>query len=361
VDNNQSARSAKDYLMGSSAPSLLIRADASSAIGSGHAMRCLALAKAWQSAGGIASWLMAESIPAIEERIAREGCRLSKINAEPGSATDAERTVEEARRVETAWIVVDGYRFFPDYIRQLRRGGLRALFLDDDGRFESYPADAVLNQNIAANPEMYGKKEPSTRLLLGSEYVLLRPEFIAEPQTRAHPTIGSKVLITMGGSDSENVTIRVLRALPFMKTNIEAKVVVGGGYQKIEALRDLVARLPLKIQLEENPGNMAPLMRWADVAVSGAGSTCWELAYLGLPSIVIIQSPDQRSIAQGLAAQEIAVNLGEHANLSTESISDVLDRLLTDLDRRRAMSERGRKLIDGRGAMRVVQALRDFM
>jgi UDP-2,4-diacetamido-2,4,6-trideoxy-beta-L-altropyranose hydrolase len=340
---------------------LLVRADASSFIGSGHAMRCLALAKAWQNAGGIVFWLMAESIPAIEERIAREGCRFAKTNAESGSLADAEKTVEEARHAGAAWLVVDGYRFFPDYIRTLQGAGLRVLFLDDDGRFDSYPADTVLNQNISASVAMYGKKESSTRLLLGSDYVLLRPEFVAEPQTRNHPLVGTRVLITMGGSDPENVTAKVLQALLLVKSNIEVKVVVGSGCLQRNDLRNLAAQIPLPVQVEENPGNMAELMRWAHVAVSGAGSTCWELAYMGLPSIVIIQSPDQRSIARGLAERGIAVSLGEHANLSTASISDALDRLLADRELRVAMSERGRALIDGRGGERVVQALRNFV
>jgi UDP-2,4-diacetamido-2,4,6-trideoxy-beta-L-altropyranose hydrolase len=324
-------------------------------------MRCLALAKAWQSTGGTILWLMAESIPAVEERIAREGCQLAKIGGEPGSPSDAEQTLEEGGRCGAGWVVVDGYRFFPDYIRRVKGAGLRVLFLDDDGRFDAYPADLVLNQNISAKPAMYSKKESWTRLLLGSEYVLLRPEFVSEPQTHDHPLVGNKVLVTMGGSDPENVTTKVLQALLLVKSKMEVKVVVGSGCLQRNDLRNLAARLPVRVQLEENPGNMAELMRWADLAISGAGSTCWELAYMGLPSIVIIQSPDQRSIAQGLAERGIAVSLGEHANLSTTSISNALDRLLADHELRAAMSERGRTLIDGQGAMRVVQALQNYV
>jgi UDP-2,4-diacetamido-2,4,6-trideoxy-beta-L-altropyranose hydrolase len=361
VVSHQPAHSAENHLMNPARQSLLIRADASPAIGSGHAMRCLALAKAWQSVGGGVYWLMAESVSALEDRLAREAITLKKIEAVPGSISDAEQTIHEARQVDAAWVVVDGYRFFPDYIRKVKNAGLRVLFLDDDGRFDFYAADAVLNQNISGNAAMYDKRDKSTCLLLGSEYVLLRPEFLAEPQIHDHPKVGRKVLITMGGSDPENVTWKVLQALPNVKIDIEAKVVVGCGYLQLDELRSVAAQLPLKVELEKSPANMAPLMHWADVAVSAAGSTCWELAYMGLPVIVIALSPDQRGIAQGLSESEVAVSLGWHANLTTERIGYALHGLLNDLQTRVGMSERGRKLVDGRGAARVVQALQDSL
>lgn len=340
---------------------LLVRADASPAIGSGHVMRCLALAKAWQNTGGRVSWLIAESIPFIDERLVGEGIDRRSVDVEPGTAVDAAQTVAAARAANPAWVVVDGYRFRPDYVRQLKSAGLRVLFIDDDGRFDSYASDVVLNQNVSANREMYEKREPYTRLLLGSEYVLLRPEFLAEPRARDVRAIGKSVLVTMGGSDPEDVTRMVLLAMKQVRSDFEARVVIGGGNLRQNELQTLVRELNLNVKLERSPKNMAPLMRWSDVAVSGAGGTCWELAYMGVPSIVIALSSDQRAIAEGLAKSDIAASLGWHANLSEERISEAILRLLNDPKRRAAMSERGMKLVDGQGAARVVKFLQDSL
>jgi len=340
------------------APCLLIRADASSAIGSGHVMRCLALAKAWQRAGGNIAWVMAEGIAALEDRLLKEGIDLQKIDASVGSAQDAAALVSEARRRNAPWVVVDGYRFAPDYIRQLKASKLRVLHLDDDGRYDSYPADAVLNQNICATTAMYERRDSSTQLLLGPEYVLLRPEFLGQSAAREIPAIAKKLLVTMGGSDPDNVTGKVLRVLANSKKPLEVKVVIGGGNPHVEELAILAGRLPLDIQVERNPRDMAPLMNWADVAISAAGSTCWELAFMGVPAIVIPISSDQRGIAESLGERRIAANLGWHANLSEKTTIDALERLLEDRERRAAFIAFGRSLVDGRGAERVVNFLR---
>ncbi len=346
--------------MTSGKPSLLIRADASNEIGAGHVMRCLALAKAWQKTGGRVVCMMAESILALEERLIREGVTVKKIATPPGSKTDADLTIAEAHHAYSVWVVVDGYRFDPAYVGNLRASGLRTMFLDDDGRFDSYPADVVVNQNISASSAMYAKREASTQFLLGSEYVLLRPEFLIEPRAREHAAIAGRVLVTMGGSDSENVTARVLTTLLRMDANFEGKIVAGGGNAWQNELQ-VLANQRRGFELERNPANMALLMRGADLAISGAGGTVWELAYLGVPAIVIALSQDQRQIAKGLAENGVAVSLGWHADFSDDRIADALRSLLADRQRRLAMSELGQKLVDGRGAERVVTFLQSFL
>src|ERR1022692_1556760 len=125
---------------------LLIRADASVAIGTGHVMRCLALAQAWQDAGGPVTFVMAESTPAIEERLRSEGVGLIRIEGVPGSDFDSEQLLAVARTRGPSWVVVDGYEFGEGYQRALKNGRLKVVLIDDNGRSGTYAADVVLNQ-----------------------------------------------------------------------------------------------------------------------------------------------------------------------------------------------------------------------
>ena len=155
---------------------LLIRADASTRIGTGHVMRCLALAQAWEDSGRRAAFAMGMDAPALEDRLRSDGMEVVHLSAEPGSLEDAEMTADIAQKMGAGWAVVDGYHFGSDYQRIIKESGLRLLFIDDNGHADHYYADIVLNQNLHANEELYRKREPYTKLLFGTEYVLLRRE-----------------------------------------------------------------------------------------------------------------------------------------------------------------------------------------
>jgi UDP-2,4-diacetamido-2,4,6-trideoxy-beta-L-altropyranose hydrolase len=71
---------------------LLVRADANALIGSGHVMRCIALAQSWQDEGGAVMFLMAHGAIGVESRIRAEGFEIETLGSEPGSLADAVET-----------------------------------------------------------------------------------------------------------------------------------------------------------------------------------------------------------------------------------------------------------------------------
>jgi spore coat polysaccharide biosynthesis predicted glycosyltransferase SpsG len=111
------------------------------------------------------------------------------------------------------------------------------------------------------------------------------------------------------------------------------------------------------IQVQQNVTNMPELMAWADMAISAGGSTCWELAFMGLPSILLILADNQRAIAQKLATLNLAVNLGWHQDVTIEEIGLALRESIGDRPKRETMSKRERELVDGNGARRVVSEM----
>src|ERR1700677_1387230 len=264
---------------------LLIRADANVAIGTGHVMRCLALAQAWQDAGGKAVFAMEQVSPSIGERLQKESIGISEICAPAGTEEDSQSTVAIARECGASWIAVDGYRFGSGYQKALKADGIKTLFLDDNCQDGPYSADVVLNQNVSAEECAYREREPHARLLLGTKYCLLRREFAPWREWKREITpFARRVLVTMGGSDPGNFTEKAIQAIAAMDGNdLEAAIVVGGSNPRAEALLELAQRSGKKMKLYRDISDMAELMSWADVAISAAGTTCWELCLLGLP------------------------------------------------------------------------------
>src|SRR5262249_53524847 len=153
--------------------------DAGPATGTGHVMRCLALAQAWQEAGGDATLASAHPLGGLESRLHSDGIgnRYLAASTSPGSLQNAEQKIALASLYGEEWIVLDGYVFSSSYQRALKSAGLRLLVLDDFGHAEHYCADLVLNQNLHAHERLYARREADTRLLLGTRFALLRREF----------------------------------------------------------------------------------------------------------------------------------------------------------------------------------------
>ena len=336
---------------------LLVRADASLAIGTGHVTRCLALAQAWQDAGGHAVFVMADATPAIEERLRSEGFEVVRIAVSVGGAADAEQTADRASERSASWVVVDGYDFGSEYQTNLKSRGLKVLFIDDNGHSGHYSADIVLNQNPHAKESFYSSRHATTRLLLGPRFAMLRREFkVLRGWTREIPTVARRILVTMGGSDPDNITERVVQAI-LAQPDLRAIVVVGGSNPHLPQLQKLVAGAQQNVELVENAANMPDLMMATDVAISGAGTTALEACFLGLPSLLIVIADNQRPVAEDLNRRGAAINLGDGADIQSSSLSSSLIHLVNSPDARQAMSQRGRELVDGRGTERVLRAL----
>ena len=336
---------------------LLFRTDASLTMGTGHVMRCLALAQAWQDAGGQAVFAMADSTAAIQARLAAESCEVYSVSGTAGTDRDSIQTIALARERAVGWIVVDGYQFAAEYQRALKTAGLKVLFLDDYGHAAPYSADLVLNQNSYAAETMYGAREPYTHLLLGPRYCLLRREFASwRGWKREIAPVGSKVLVTMGGSDLDNFTATAIEALRQL-SDIEVTVIVGGSNPHFDTLQRLTSQGGGRFRLLKSVTDMPKLMARADTAVAGAGTTCWEMCLLQLPTVLIDLAENQKPIAQALHAEGAAVHLGTAKGVTENEIAVRVASLLASETERAGLSERCGQLVDGRGTERVFSEL----
>lgn len=338
---------------------LLVRADTGPEIGMGHAMRCLAVAQAWRGRGApCVLWAHAEALSGFGTRLRDEGIETLHLEAARGSLDDARRVAEIAVARGAAWTLVDGYRFDAPYQEILAGAGPRVAWMDDCGRPGSFHPDLVVNPNAAASSEWYARRQPRTRVLLGPRYAPLRREFVDRPPIpRTFPGVARRLLISLGGADPDNATLPVVRATTRAGLEgLEIRVIVGPVNPHVAALRAAAGR---GVEVMENVSDMPEALAWADMAVIGAGGTVWETLYLGVPALLVVVAEDQRGNAAELEGLGVCVVLGEGRGLDESSIAAAIRTVAGEPEKRRAMSEHGRALVDGRGASRIVAAMRE--
>jgi UDP-2,4-diacetamido-2,4,6-trideoxy-beta-L-altropyranose hydrolase len=291
---------------------VVIRTDATATIGAGHAMRCLALTGALRRQGAEVL-LYGDVGAAIAERYAEAGATV--VEPTPGEQTD--RTLARNRLAvllssggpAMAWAVFDGYGFDADDHAAARRAGARVLVVDDYGHLPWYGADIILNQNISADAVQYAAS-PDCVVLRGLRYVLLRHEFEARggrESRRGKARAGRslpEVLVSMGGGDSGNATLAILQALPGeLLRRIRLHVLVGPHNPHRDSLLHWGQASGAQAVIHSAVRDMPTLLASMDMAVTAAGSTCWELMCMGLPFVTVVLAENQQAIAEHLDAQ----------------------------------------------------------
>ncbi len=341
-------------------PHLIVRADASATIGLGHLVRSTALAHAWQDLGGEVALATATKPGAFPAAASVEGMDLVAIRhayPDPGDLATVEKL---AGRFSHAWVVCDGYGFDAEYTRSLSRAGFKTLVIDDQAHLPAYHAHALLNQNLGAERLQYRFDSEPIRFL-GPRFALLERSFAAwRGCARSTPAQAASLLVTLGGGTATAVLDTIVRACRRIEVRPLRVTVLTGPQTTLQLESGHEAGSEVSFGLAANPADLPALMARADVAISAAGSTVWQLCFMGVPTAVVTLVDNQAGIACCLAEAGCAVNLGWHADLDEQDLADRLELLLRDASARVAMSARGRALVDGRGAERVAAVLLDL-
>ncbi len=347
------------YMNCSIEKTILFRVDANSAIGCGHLMRCLALAQACSDKQLKTIFALSSSSREASENKALHGFNICFVTAYPGSLQDSRETIQLAVQNNASWIVIDGYHFDETYHQKVKESGIRILCIDDCSQMAFYYADIILNQNFHADEGQYQNRSPHTQLLLGSRYVLLRNEFLKlTDRTRNIPDQGRRILITMGGSDLQNITLTVVKWISELcLPDLIADVVLGPSNLYFPEIRNYLNQQPGLFRIHRNVNNMSGLMANADLAISSAGTTSWEMAFMGVPSLLIVIAENQRPIAEKLHSLGASIYLGWHEEITSGIVQQKVLELIRSPEQREKMMQIGQGIVDGKGRERVVEEI----
>jgi len=256
--------------------------------------------------------------------------------------------VEEICRIAPNVVINDMLDTTLEYITALKKTGMKVINFEDLGEGAKI-ADLVVNA-------IYPEDRCLPNHYYGHEFFMLRDEFVFLPEIAISPSV-SQVLITFGGVDPENMACKVLDSIyAFCKNrSVHICVVLGLGYQHHEML----GKYP-DAEIHSNIKNMASFMAKADVAFTSAGRTIYEVASVGIPTIVLAQN--KREMTHFFASSEYGfLNLGLGGNVSNEQILEVFARLVDSWETRKTMNQAMRGIDLKSGRRRVNQLIRKIV
>ena len=336
--------------------SLLLRVEAGPQVGLGHLRRSISLAHAMEPYGVDGHFLMHPDPRGVAwaERSGQSGELVKGSSA--FDQEDARQTLATARQLGTQSILLDYHDIPAEYVQRLREGGLKVM-VRDDLALRALPVEIIVNGNADAEKLGYSGWGGGTRFLLGPRYAVLPKEYWQPAIRRTCPEV-ARVLVVLGGSDPSGLMPSLLERLDRMPGKFEIIAILGPFFENTATVQKKAQGLRKPVHLEVSPDSVAPWILEADLAVSAAGQTLYELACFGCPTVTFRVADNQQGQLEALAEAGCVRNVGQVNDPDLlDRIEQSLSEVIREIGLREAMARAGQGLIDGRGADRVAHEI----
>lgn len=322
---------------------IAIRADGGAHIGMGHIMRTLALAREMHKFHEVfyicrVDNPLTDSYSIGIEKVKSQGVHVKTIREDS--------VLIDLKSIEADLLITDSYHVDENYFNETKRMFHKTAYIDDMNLYY-FNVDFLINQNVDAVDFRY-KVNKDTKMIVGSQYIMIREEFenISKKYIKEDP---QDIMITVGGADPYHVTEQILDYVKLLDYNFH--VIVGPSFSKDNSLENYESE---KIRLYYN-ADMYEIMKKCDVAISACGSTLYELAACGVPTLGIIIADNQQGIANKMNALGMIKNMGWYNELIKDKFIEILIEFCNNFTARSEMSRKAQNVIDGNGVKRIAR------
>ncbi|MBH0067368.1 UDP-2,4-diacetamido-2,4,6-trideoxy-beta-L-altropyranose hydrolase [Pseudoalteromonas sp. NZS100] len=348
---------------------VVFRVDASIHIGSGHVMRCLVLAQELKHIGYDVLFATRAQKADLNTLISRRGFELIALQKPyewsiPNHSSDyaawlqvseEQDSLDFINRVKYADLVIVDHYGIGIIWHETIKSKLNCILTVIDDLVREHRAHIIVDQTLNRQPSNYEKTFPC-KALTGTEYALLNPEFIKQRQLQHSNPNAHNILLTMGGVDKPNATLKVLQTLATVQQPRPTTVLLSQRAPNYPAIKEFAKNHSTWVKHIEFVDNMAIFMGQFSLVIGAPGSTSWERACLGIPSILVPIADNQNDIANAL------VNAGA---IKIINIEDIGNQLLASIDHLvthwQYYSNLNFALCDGMGVKRVTQTIKEAL
>ena len=332
-------------------PSAVFRFDASPMIGGGHAMPSGALAGALAAEGWRTVCATREETTDTVPGVLGQYDDVLRLGTNGAGEID-----EIASRIAHSCeaVVLDHYGRDREFDRACRNFASCVTVIEDRPAVP-HDCDILVNSSMEADGKLHGEARSDT--LYGPRYALLRPGFSEERVRSGQNREHGSLLLLCGYTDQPNLTELLFDALDGASGVQTVHVVLGAANVHRERVHRRLRRAAVPSHLHVDPSPIMDLMSRASFAVTAAGSTCWELACLGIPMITVVAAPNQIPVARTLQIAGASASAGEVGAALDVRLRETVIELMADDAKRCRMALCGRNLVDGCGTERVARAI----
>lgn len=290
---------------------IILRADGYKEIGMGHIYHCLTMA--YNLAG--------HDVLLVTNRNYSEGLKKIEESFLPYETIENENEfISLVERIKPDIVVNDLLNTSVEYIKKLKTRVLRVVNIEDVGK-GSYLADAVINalyEDVESNPNHF----------YGEKYICLRDEFLIQEPKEFNSNI-KEILILFGGTDPGNFTKKMYDIVlkeHYKYPEIRFNFITGMGYDC--ELNGVKSQEKNNIFIINNTNSVSKYMKTADLAITSQGRTVYELACLGVPSIVLAQN-ERETLHTFAQMKNGFLNLGLGENVYDETVIQTMEWLIS--------------------------------
>jgi len=339
---------------------ILIYANGTPKTGGGHILRQLALAQAAKIKGFIVTFIYQQCEPSLELRLKDENFSTYPLNNE---------SIADAIKILAADIVIiDDYHLKKQEKNLLKQSQVPIIVFDDQTDSEQIIADIIINSAESITIEDYQQRTDKAQFYLGSDFRLIRQEFVAQRQKLPIFAERKRILISLGASDVKQLTYPLIDKLLTQHSKLPLDIIIGGMAPVDEVtLREKVLHHPNTV-IHKSVKDMSVLMVKAGLAITAAGGTLFELASLGVPSIALCVADNQLPALYSPLSNNgyLAVDFREYSNESNvvSMLLPLVDQCLElwqKEDLRLSMSEFLKQQIDGLGSQRIITIIEQLL
>ena len=324
-------------------------------IATGHIMRCLAIADALMVAGEAVTFILADeqAVDLLKERGYDAIVLHTEWNRMEEELPVLSRVIEKNQIKK---LLIDSYQVTQKYLSELTKL-VKTIYIDDLNKFD-YPVNAVICYANYYKNFHYNVRERKTEYLLGTKYVPLKKSFWnCKPKNISAKA--ENILILTGGSDPYNVSGQLLNAMN--KDEFKSIDVICGRYNtNYDALAEMYRKYK-NIKFHRAINNVEEYMQKADIAISAGGTTLYELCACGTPTISYAFADNQLDNVRQFEEDELIDYAGDtRIDDIAENVNQYLKKYQDDWQLREKKSEKMQEMVDGKGAMRLAEALMKF-